>query len=46
MEVSANNFECVDAHLACGCATSDDTPLFNVSGWRVVRAFYKGVKEV
>ena len=46
MEVSVNDFAWVDENLACECATSDDTPSFNVSGWKVVREFYNGVKEV
>ena len=46
MEVSVNDFAWVDAYLACGCATSYDIALFNVLGWKVVRAFKNRVKEV
>ena len=36
----------IDPYLDCGCTTSDDNPLFNVSGWKVVREFSNGMKEI
>ena len=36
MAVAAHDFAWVGAYVACGCAAADDTPLFNVSGWKGV----------
>ena len=44
MAVSAKNVAWVDAYLACGCATSDDNPILNVSGWKGVREFSSEAK--
>ena len=46
MEVSVNDFAWVDAYLACGCATSYDIALFNVSVWKVVRDFPRRLKKI
>ena len=46
MTVSAKNVAWVDAYLACGCATSDDNPILNVSVWKVVREFSNRAKEI
>ena len=46
MEVSVHEFSWVGAYLACGCNTSDDEPLSNVSGWKVVRELSNGEKEI
>ena len=45
MAISADDFAWVDAYVAYGCATADDTPLLNYSGLEGVRAFSKGAKE-
>ena len=39
MVVNVHNFSWVDSYLDCGCTISDDTPIFNVSGWKGVRYF-------
>ena len=46
MEVSVYKFASVGAYFACGCATSYDTSIFNVSGWKGVREFYQEGKEI
>ena len=40
--VYVHEFEWVYAYLYCGCTTSDDTPLFNVSGWKELDHFPRG----
>ena len=43
MEVYIHEFSWVDEYFTCGCTTTDDIPLFNVSRWKGVRSFSKGV---
>ena len=43
-EVSVQECSWVDACLDCGCNIECDTPLFNFSGRKGVRAFYRGEK--
>ena len=45
VEVDAHEFSRVDAYAACGCATVEDTPLFNVPGWKGVGEFPKMKKK-
>ena len=51
MEVSSHEFSWVHAYLACGCAISDDSHHWNVSGLIKVREFwrrnkYDGMKRI
>ena len=41
MGFSVHDFAWVNAYLACGCATSDDAPIFNVSVWKGVGSFFE-----
>ena len=43
---STHYFSWVDAYVACGCSKADDNPLLNDSGWKGVRPFYNGSKEI
>ena len=45
MAVSDQKLAWFDEYLACGCTTSYDTPIFNASGWKGVRAFLRGRKK-
>ena len=40
------DFTKVFVYISCGCSTSDDIPLYNVSVWNVVRTFFKGWKNI
>ena len=46
MAVSIQRFTCVDSYVYCEFTAPDDTPLFNVLGWKVGRAFTNGMKEI
>ena len=35
-------FSLVDTYVYFRCSAEYDNPLFNVSGWKLVRAFYRG----
>ena len=39
-------FSYIDVYLDFEGAISDDTPIFNVSEWKLVRSFYKGEKAI
>ena len=45
MAVYVHEFAWDDAYFSCGCTSPDDTPLFNVSGWKLVRSISKGKKK-
>ena len=46
MAVFIHNFTWADSYFSCGCTTSDDTTLSNVSVWKLVRSFSNGMNEI
>ena len=46
MEFSIENIAWVDPFLYFECSTSDDTPLLNVLGWKVVREFSNWIYQI
>ena len=46
MAFSIHYFSYIDVYLDFEGAISDDTPIFNVSEWKLVRSFYKGEKAI
>ena len=46
MAVSVKRFTWDDSYVYCECTAPDDTPLLNVLGWKVGRAFTNGMKEI
>ena len=46
MAVSVQRFTWDDSYVYCECTAPDDTPLLNVLGLKVGRAFTNGMKEI